>query len=165
MSLDKDEVALLLVRRAAPKVIETDFVQRRRRSVTRNMAPVLGIDAIGIDHHGHRIPADVRLDTTFERAIPRVFGLTTLVDRVQVCRIRAIRQVRARAASEVDHLVQQEVRPFRAMLREDRINRLQPFTGLGRIDVVEGVETAHILSTRPVSRNCCSARELRDASC
>ncbi len=129
--------------RTAPEVVEADFVHRGGRGVARDMAAVLGALAIRLHDHRHRIPAQVGLDAAFERAVPRVLGLAARRNRVQVSRVRAVRQVGAGAAREIDHLVEQEMRTLGPVLCQHGINRLEPLGGLNRINVIKWIESAH----------------------
>ncbi len=74
VALEEHEIAAVLGRRGAPKMVEPDFVERRRRSVARDVAAVLGAFAVRVDDHRHRIPADIGLDPPFDRAIAGISG-------------------------------------------------------------------------------------------
>ena len=136
MPLEVHEIAAVLRRRRAPKVIEADFVQRRRRRVARDVAAVLGADAIRVNDHRHRIPADVGLDAALDRAIAGILGLLADGDRVQVGGVRAIRQIRARAARMIDHAFEQEVSALRTVNPQHGIDRLEPLLRLLRVEIV-----------------------------
>jgi hypothetical protein len=125
MALHEDEIALVLLRRTAPEMIEADLIQGRRGSVTRNVPAILGANAVCVDDHRHRVPADVGLDSALERAVAGILGLST---------------------GKVDHPVEKEMSALWAVLREDRIDGLDPFAGLYWVNVVEGVETTHIFA-------------------
>ena len=75
VTLDVDHVARMLVRRRAPEMVEAHFVQRRRRGVARDVAAVLGALPVRLHHHGHRVPADVRLEAPLDRAVARILLL------------------------------------------------------------------------------------------
>ena len=107
------------------------------------MPAVFGADTVRSHDHRHGIPAYVGLDASFERPIARILGLAPGRDRVQVGRIRAVRQVGAGAARKVDHFVEQEVGSLRPVTRQHRIDRFQPLAGLHRINVVVWIETRH----------------------
>ncbi len=130
----------------APEMIETDLVHRGRRGIAGQVPAVLGADAVRPHDHRHRVPAQIGLDTPFERAVARVFRLPARGDRVDVGRVRGIRQVGSGAARKVDHAVQQEVRPLGPVVREYRVDRLQPLVRFYRIDVVVRVELGHVSS-------------------
>ncbi len=108
VALEVDEVAAVLRRRRAPEMIEADLVERGRRRVARDVAAVLRALAIRVHDHRERVPADVRLDAPLDRPIARVVGLLADRDRVQVRRVRAIRQIRAGAARVIDHAFEED---------------------------------------------------------
>jgi len=86
------------------------------------MSAVLSADLVRVNDHRHRVPAQVRLDAPLKRTVTRIFGLAGRANRIEIRRVWAVRQVRAGASREIDHLVQQEVRPLRAMLSEYGVN-------------------------------------------
>ena len=146
MSLHEDEIAFLAVCGATPEVVEANLAECCRGRIAGDMPAVLGADTVGVDDHCHRVPADVGLDATLERAIAGVLGLVRGLDRVQVSRVRAVRQVRPRSTGKIDHPVEEEVRPLGTVLRQDRVDGLYPLAGFDRINVVEGIETTHIFT-------------------
>ena len=136
VTLEEHEVAAVLGRRRAPKMVEADFVERGRRRVARDVAAVLGALAVRVDDHRHRVPADVGLDPPLDRAIAGILGLLADGDRVEVGGVRAIRQVRAGTARVIDHAFEQEVRALGAVNAQHRVDRLEPVLRLLRIGVV-----------------------------
>ena len=136
VSLEIHEIAAVLGRRCAPKMIEADLVERRRRRIARDVAAVLGAQAVRVDDHRHRVPADVRLDAPLDRAIAGILGLLAYGNRVEIGRVRAIRQIRARAARVIDHALEQVVGALRAMHSEHGIDRLEPLLRLLRVEIV-----------------------------
>ena len=58
------------------------------------MAAVLGTLAVRVHDHRHRVPANIGLDPTLDRAVARVIRLLPGGNRVQVSGIRAIRKIR-----------------------------------------------------------------------
>ena len=136
MALEVHEIAAVLRCRRAPKMIEADLVERGRRSVARDVAAVLGAHAVRVDHHRHRVPADVGLDAPLDRAIAGIFGLLADGNRVEVGGVRAIRQIRARAARMIDHALEQEVGTLCAVHSQHRVDRLEPLLRLLRVEIV-----------------------------
>ncbi len=120
--LEKHHIAEVLRARGAPEMIETDFVKRRRRRVARDMSAEFGADTIRLNHHCHGVPAQVSLQSPLECAIPRVFRLPGCRDRIQVSRIRAVRQICPGTPGIVDHAIEEEVRPIRPMLGQNGVD-------------------------------------------
>ena len=93
---------------------------------------------VGMDHHRHRVPAQVSLDPALERAIAGILDFLARRDRVDVGGIRLERQVRAAAAREVDDALEQVVGSLGALRLQYRIDGLEPlarFAGIGIIDL------------------------------
>ncbi len=114
--LEKHHIAKVLRARGPPEVIETDFVKRRRRRVARNVSAEFGADAICLNHHCHRVPAQIGLQSPLECAITRVFRLPRCRYRIEVSSIWAVRQIGPGTAGIIDHAIEQKVRPFRPVL-------------------------------------------------
>src|SRR5690606_40505121 len=77
VALEVHEVAAVLGRRRAPEMIEPDLIQGRARRVARDVAAVLRADAIRLDDHGHRVPAQVSLDPAVDRTVAGARGVLT----------------------------------------------------------------------------------------
>ena len=153
VALHEDQVAGMAVARRAPEVVETHLIQRGRGRVGGDVPAVLRIRAIRVDHHGHRVPADVCLDPAFQCPVPRVRLLIGDRNRIQVGRVRLVGQVRAGTARMVDQPLQQEMRALRSVDLQDGVDRFQPFLGLDGIDVVHFAaldhESGSAVSCRP----------------
>ena len=143
------------VGRRAPEVIEAHFVQRRRGGVAGQVAAVLGGHAVGLHHHRHRVPADVRLDAPLERAVARILRLAAGGNGVDVGGVRLERQVGAAAARVVDQPLQQEVRTLRAvrLAAPSRSTRAIPGFRRDRDLPASGVRSCGLLRSVP-----CDAR-------
>ncbi len=137
MSLDEHHVARMRLARGAPEVIEADFVQGRRRRIARDVSAVFRALAIRLHDHRHRVPADVRLEPALDRAVAGVLLLLAGRDRVDVGGVGLERQVGARTPRVVDDALEQVVRAFGAVRAQHRVDGLEPFARLGRINVVD----------------------------
>ena len=136
VALDEQHVTRMLIRGGAPEVVEPDLVEGRSRGVGGDMTAILRGDPVGLHHHRHRIPTDVRLDAPLEFAVAGVVRLVSRRDAVEVRGVGPERQVSARAACVVDQLLKQIMRALGTMRLEDRVDGLQPLAGLARIKVV-----------------------------
>ena len=143
VTLDKHQVAGVGVGGRPPEMVEPHFVERRRRGVGRQVAAVLRALAVGRDDHGERIPADIRLETPLDRAVAGVRPFLRRADAVHVCRVGLERQVGTRPAGVVDHPLQQIVGALRAVHLEDRVDGLEPFLALERVDILDLLIFAH----------------------
>src|SRR3546814_7268454 len=110
VALDVEQVAEVLVARRAPEMVEADVVKRGRRAEGGDVAAQVAGLAVGAHHHGHRVPADHRADAPFHLRVAGRLGLLAGRDGVDVFGGRRERQVRAGAAGELDHAVEQLVR-------------------------------------------------------
>src|ERR1700722_1391691 len=72
MWLEKYQVRTLLRLRPVKEVIEPDFEDLGRRSITGNMAAQVPVGLVGPDHHRERIPVDNRRNALLQRHIPWV---------------------------------------------------------------------------------------------
>ena len=137
VALDEDHVAGMLLARGTPEVIEADFVQRRRRGITRQVPAEFRALPVGMHDHGHRVPAQIGLDAAFERAIARIFEFLPGRNGVDVGRVRLERQVRTGTAREIDDALEQVVCPLGSLRLQHGIDGFQPFARFGGIGVVD----------------------------
>jgi hypothetical protein len=121
MPLEEHQVAAVVFGRRAPEMVEADLIQAGRRRITRNVSAILGTLAVGLHDHGHGVPADTGLDSPLQRPIARILGLLTDRYRIQVSRVRAVRQIGAGSPCLIDHALQQVVGPLGTMDPEDGI--------------------------------------------
>ena len=143
MPLHENHVPRLLFGIRTPEMIEAHLVQRGRRCVTGNVAAVLGAFPIRAHYHRHRIPANIGLNAALQRTVSRVLRLPCRRDRIEIGGVRRVRQVSARAPRIVDHVIQQKVRTFGAVLFEYGVNRLQPLGGFYRVNIVKRIKLSH----------------------
>ena len=136
MALEEHQVAVLLVVRRAPEMVEADVVQCGGRLEAGDMAAELEVLLAGAQHHGGGVPAVDRTDAVLELVVARRFLLATDRDGVQVRGGRVERQVAALAARLLDQRLQQEVRALGALDREHRGERVGPFLGLLGVEIV-----------------------------
>ena len=136
VALDEQHVARMLIRGGTPEVVEPHLVEGRGRGVGGDMTAVLRGDPVGLHHHRHRIPADVRLDAPLEFAVAGIVRLVSRRDAVEVSGVGSERQVSAGATRVVDQLFEQIVRTLGTVRLEHRVDGLQPLAGFTRIKVV-----------------------------
>jgi len=93
MALEEHEIATVLGARRVPEMAVADFVEGRGAGVARDMPTEFGILAIGLDHHGHCVPAIDRSNTPFEFRISGRIGLAVRWNGVDIRRTRRVGQV------------------------------------------------------------------------
>jgi hypothetical protein len=79
MALNEHQIAAVLIIRRVPEVVEADIVQSGAGGETGDMAAQFGGDAVGLDHHRQRIPANQRTNPPFHAGIAG--GVFLLIDR------------------------------------------------------------------------------------
>jgi hypothetical protein len=162
VALHEHHVAGMIRRRGAPEVIEAHFVQRGRRRVGRQVSAVFARLLVRVQDHRQRIPANAGFDALLHLAVAGIGRFLAGPDGVEVRRIRTERQIGARAPRVVDELLEQEVRAFRALRLENRIDRFDP---LARLDGIEVFELHDFRHTDPfLERDAGKGRAARCAS-
>ncbi len=106
------------------KVIKPYVVQRCGGCETGDMPAHLGADTIGLNHHRHCVPADIRANPPFDFVIARRVFFQVCGNGVDVSGIGAKRQIRAGTPRFFNHMLQQKMRPFCAFLFQHRIQRI-----------------------------------------
>ena len=72
MSLEVDQVALVILRLALEEVVEADLVERRGGGVGGNVATNPLLITVRTNNHSHGVPANNALDTILELTVSRV---------------------------------------------------------------------------------------------
>src|SRR5689334_865168 len=84
MPLKVNHVCVIIAVTTAEKMVQSDFIKRRRRSVGGNVAANVWMKAIGLDDHRHRVPTDVALDAPLDFSIARIPRLVLARNGVDV---------------------------------------------------------------------------------
>ena len=100
------------------------------------MAAVFRAATVRLHNHSHRIPAYVRLNAPFKRAVARVLGLLRQRDGIQVSSVLTVWQIGARAPRMIDDMLDQIVRALRPGGAQNGVDRLNPLLRLQRIRIV-----------------------------
>jgi hypothetical protein len=141
VALEEHQVAAMIGARGMEEMVETDFVEGRRRLEAGNMAAHAGGLLVGAHDAGHRVPADQRLDARFHGDIAGVLVLHVYRDGIHIGGGGVVGQVGARATRLVDELFEQIVGAFRTFLFNDGGEGVEPLARFLRIDVV--IEYGH----------------------
>ena len=130
----------MLVAPSAEEVVEADLEQVRRRRIARDVAAELGraaaLGAVGAHDHRQRVPAHQRGEPLLQGQVAGERRLLGERDRVHVRRDQRRLPVDAAAARVGEQRIEQEAGARRAVGGGERIERLAPFGGLGRIGIV-----------------------------
>ena len=87
VSLEVDDVAVVIVALALEEVIEPDFVERGGRRVGRDVTADAVLELVGLDDHRQRVPSDQALDAALDLAAARERRLIGGGNRVDVGRV------------------------------------------------------------------------------
>jgi len=118
MSLDKDDVAAVILGRRTPEMAEADIVQGRRGLEARDMTAAFGGVLVGAHHHSERVPTDYRADAPLDLAIAGIVRLTIGRNRVEIRRIRVVGQIGATQTCRGDSAVRAENERGRRLRRQ-----------------------------------------------
>src|SRR4051812_40487752 len=154
VALDEDEVAAVRVRRRVPEVVEADLVERCGRLEARDVPAELARLLVGLHDHRDRVPADRRADLVLELEVARERRLELGRDRVDVRGRALVGWRRADAPGPVDDALDELLRALHAVVRHDRVERLEPLPRLLRVYVGRmhrlslGLRSPHNLDVR-----------------
>jgi hypothetical protein len=103
--------------------------------VSTQIAAIGRVQAVGLDHHGHGVPAHVGAQALLDFKIARRAGFLPRFDGVDVPGVGRIRHVDAVLTAVFQQLFEQEVRPFRALALDHGRQGLHPFAGFLAVQV------------------------------
>src|SRR5258708_23443409 len=95
MPLKINRVAFEFLAARAEEMVETHFVERRRRSIRGDVTADVVLDAVRAHHHGQCVPADEALDAALQLLVAGKKRLQAYGNRLRVRSICAERQVDA----------------------------------------------------------------------
>ena len=122
---------------AAEEVVETDLVLRGRRRERREVPADAVRLLVGVHDHHRGVPADVGPDSLLDVLVagePRLLGRR---NGVHVRRAHLGRRAHLSLASALGELAHQIAGPRGSFRVDDGIERIEPFTRLGRIGIGE----------------------------
>ncbi len=103
-----------------------------------------GVVAVGLDHHGHGVPAHVGAQATFQFQVARAVGLFLRGDGVDVAGVGRERHVDAVLARMLQQLLQQEVGALGALLRNHGLQGVFPFKCFLAVEIFD-IESGKVL--------------------
>ena len=126
VALEVNLVAGEIVGRRAEEMVVADFVDRGGRGVAGDVAA--HADAlrvgVGVDDHGHGVPAGVGLDLALQLAVAGILGLLIHRDGVEVGRLRGGRRLHAGLAEALEETVEEAARVFRLLVEQHGFERV-----------------------------------------
>ena len=137
VALEIDLIAVVAaLAAAAEEVVHRHFVQRGGRCVRRDVSADAVEVAIRADDHRHGVPANEALDAAFELALAGVARLLIERNRVDVRRRGRERKLDTVANRGLFERGEKLLHALGAFALQHIVERLQPFGGFGRINVV-----------------------------
>ena len=128
-----------------PEVVEAgrEHVSQAREAadVAAEVAAIGRVQAVGLHHQRHGVPAHVGAQAPFQFQVAGAALFVAGLDGVHVAGVGRERHVDAVLPRVLQQLLQQEVRTLRAFRADDRRQCIQPFTrflGVGVGGVVVG---------------------------
>ena len=105
MPLYINQITAVVLAGYAPEMVEAHLIQGAGGGIGGNMTADAGILLVGVHHHGHGVPADVRLDALFNGAIAGILRFLGNGNGVDVGGVGTVRQIGAGTAGLVYELL------------------------------------------------------------
>ena len=142
MALDVDAVAAVVFALGMPEMVEAGAKhvgQRRKRAdMAAQIAAVNRMMTVGLDHHGHRVPAHVGPQPPFDLEVTGAMRLLVDFNGVDVAGVGRERHVDAALARVLEQLLQEKVRALRALALDHGGQGVHPFAGFLAVRVFGG---------------------------
>ena len=139
MALYIEAIAAVVFTLGVPEVVKAGTKQtgqgRKRADMATQVTAIHRMMAVGLDHHGHSVPAHVSTQTLFNLQVARRMLLLLGLDGVDIARGGRKRHVNALLAGMLQELFEQEVRAFRALGLDHGGQGVHPLAGLKGVDV------------------------------
>ncbi len=116
-----------------PEVVEAgaEHVGQRREGadVAAQIPPVLGVVAVGLDHHRHRVPAHVGAQALLDLDVAGAARFLVRLDRVDVAGVGRERHVDAVLAGVLEQVFEQLMGAFAAFGLDHGAEGIEPLAG------------------------------------
>src|SRR5215204_1336398 len=129
----------MLVRGRPPEMHEAGVVEGCGRLEAGDVTSEFGGFLVGLEHDGEGVPADGRSDPVLDGPVTGMGLLPPDRNCVYVGGCCRVRDGSALAAGPVYHLFQEEVDSVGAIDLQNTIQRVEPFSGLDRVEVATAV--------------------------
>ena len=107
-------------------------------NIGAQVAAIRGVQAVGLDHHGHRVPAHVGAQTLFHLEVAGAARFVLRLDGVDIAGGGRKRHVDALLTRFLEQLLKQKVAAFTAFFADDRRQRVDPFACFQGVRVMGG---------------------------
>ena len=134
--LGKQQVPAVFVTGRPPEMVVSHIIECGGRCESGNVPAQFRTLAIGLDHHGHGIPADIGANAFFQHLVAGVRRFQVRRNGIDVSRIGGIREVGAGPSGLVDQLLQQVMGSFRTFRFNNGFQGVQPFLGFNGIYIM-----------------------------
>src|ERR1044071_2995330 len=124
MPLKVNHVRVIIAVTTAEKMVQSDFIKRRRRSVGGNMAANVWMKAIGLDHHRHGVPTDITLDPPLNFSIAGIPRLVLARNCVDVGGADRARNFHPRLAQAFGEFLYQQARLPSLLVLENQLENV-----------------------------------------
>ena len=121
-----------------------------RADVATQIAAVDRVMAVGLDHHGHGVPAHVGAQALFDLDVAGAALFLVGLDGVDVAGVGRERHVDAALAGVLEQLLQQEVGTLGAFGLDDGGQRVHPLAGFLAVCVMGGLNQARLSGTADI---------------
>ena len=144
--LHEQQVAAVPLARGVPEVVEAGVVERGRRLERGDVPAQLRALLVRLEHGRDGVPPVQRADAVLDRQVTGVRRLLVDRDGVEVGGVRRVRHRHRALARLLVQLLQQERRPVRPVELHDGVERLQPFLGFARVQVLGHLRSLHCVA-------------------
>jgi hypothetical protein len=135
VALEKDLVARLAVVLATEKVVEADFVQAGGAGIGRDVAADAVLGTVRAADHDRGVPPDVSPDPALDVLVAREPRLALRRDGVDEVGAGQRRDADRSFTGSFEQLEHEKPGSATSLLADDRVQRLEPLTRLGGVDV------------------------------
>ena len=143
VALDVQAVTAVVFALGVPEVVEAgtkQIGQRGKRADVAAQITAFGwVVAVGLDHHGHGVPAHIGAQTAFDDQVAGALGFLVGLQRVHVAGVGRERHVHAVFAGVFQQVFNQLVGVFGAFAVDDGGERIHPLTGFLAVELGLGV--------------------------
>ena len=135
MPLDVDQVRAVRMILTLEEMVEADVIERRRRSEAGDVATDAIVLTVGMHDHGGGVPADQRANLPLQRVVAVALDLAMRRNRVDVGRIRRVRNERAASARALQQGLEQVMCALGTLDLDNGIKGVEPFAGFRRVRI------------------------------
>ena len=136
MALEEHQITAVFLGRSLEEVVETDIVQSGAGGKGGDVTAQIRVLLVGTHDHGQRVPAHHRADAPLHEQVARHGRLVGDRNRVAIGRSDRVGQGSAAAAGQFAQARDQVMGAVLPLVVEYGLQRVEPFLGFKRIDIV-----------------------------